>query len=198
LTYGVDRGVVARNIARDVPNREPTRREPDAFGSWSEVEDIAEKLAPKFRAIPLVVCATALRPEEWRALRWEDVDVQPGELHVRRVLVDGVIRAYGKTDVSIRRVPLGAVPVAALRSMPTPLRSSELVFPGRGGAPIDLHAWRRNHWKPAVIAAGLHTARHMRCAELRSLSGSQPGSHCSRRRNTPARPRRSSRSTIAD
>jgi integrase len=138
-----------------VPNCEPTRREPDAFGSWSEVEAIAEKLPPKFRAIPLVVCSSALRPEEWRALRWEDVNLERGELHVRRVLVDGVIRPYGKTDGSMRRVPLAAVAVAALRSMPTPLRSSELVFPGRGGAPIDLHAWRRNYWKPAVIRAGL-------------------------------------------
>jgi integrase len=102
-----------------------------------------------------VVCATALRPEEWRALGWEDVDLEQGELDVRRVLVDGVIRAYGKTDGSIRRVPLAAVAVVALRSVPTPLRSSELVFPGRGGAPIDLHTWRRNYWKPAVIAAGL-------------------------------------------
>jgi integrase len=56
--------------------RGPKQVEPDVrpFRSWHEVETLAGHTG-RYRSLILFACATGLRPEEWIALRWEDIDM---------------------------------------------------------------------------------------------------------------------------
>jgi integrase len=75
-------------------------------------------------------------------------------LHVRRVYTDGRVKDYGKQERSRRRLPLRRKALEALRGSPQGFGSS-LVYPGDRGGYLNLHAWRRDEWKPALESAGL-------------------------------------------
>jgi integrase len=108
----------------------------------------------------LIVCEAVryqggqLRPEEWLALERRDLDLKTGVLHVRRVYTDGRVKDYGKQSRSLRRIPLRARVVQALEAHPWRI-DSPLVYPGEQGGHLNLHAWRRDEWHPALDAAGL-------------------------------------------
>jgi integrase len=98
-----------------------------------------------------------LRPSEWIALEWRDVDRGEGVVRVERAFSYGAVKTP-KTKGSRRRVPLSARASAALDAVPRTLRT-RLVFPGPRGAYIDLRNWRKREWKPALEAAGLPPSR---------------------------------------
>ena len=68
LSYAVRAKLVGENVAQLVPNPEPKRREAPTFGSWEELERLADELPPERRSLPILVAGTGLRPEEWLAL----------------------------------------------------------------------------------------------------------------------------------
>jgi integrase len=141
------------NPARQIPNPEPKRREVLAFSSLAEVELVSAELPSEYRAIPIFVALTGLRPEEWIALERRDID---GDVvHVRRVFTDGRVKEHGKQRGSLRDVPLPARAQASLATLP-PRLDTPLLFPSRcNPGHLDLASWRRRHWNPAVQAAGL-------------------------------------------
>ena len=164
LAYAVRAKLAAENVAQLVPNPEPKRREVPTFGSWEELDRLAEELPPERRSLPSLVAGTGLRPEEWLALERRDVDTRNGVLHVRRVYTDGRVKEYGKQSRSLRRIPLRARVVTALEAHPWRI-DTPLVYPGERGGYLNLHAWRRDEWYPALDAAGLpklvpYAARH--------------------------------------
>jgi integrase len=156
LAYAVRVGLLDRNVAADVPNPRPKRREVVVFDTPAQVEAIGEELwsekTPSYLALPTVVAWTGLRPEEWIAL--ERRDREGNKLFVRRVYTDGQIKTYGKTNRSLRAVPLPAPAVRALDAIP-PRLDTQLLFPAERGGYINLDSFRRNLWKPALRAAGL-------------------------------------------
>jgi integrase len=154
LAYAVRTKLVAENVAKAVPNPERKRKEAATFGSWEELERVSLELPPERQSLPLLVAGTGLRPEEWLALTRADVDTKAGVLHVRRVYTHGRVREYGKQSRSIRRVPLRQRVVDALAAHPWRL-DTPLVYPGGRGGYLNLHAWRRDEWYPALESAGL-------------------------------------------
>jgi integrase len=100
--------------------------------------------------------ATGLRPEEWIALQWVDLDLANRRVTVSKVCVDGVVHwDRGKTDASFRVGLLQERALDAIRSLARPLDSSALVFPSPKGGYINLDNWRRRVWKPALASAKL-------------------------------------------
>ena len=83
-----------------------------------------------------------------------DVDKAGKVLHVRRVLVGGNLRPYGKTAGALRVVPLAQRALEALEKHPARIGTPTL-FTTKQGTPIDLHRWRARHWTSALRAAGL-------------------------------------------
>ena len=128
----------------------------------------------------LAIC-TGLRQGELLALRWSDVDLAAGRVHVRRSLQ----RAKGapmfsspKTERSRRSVPLPGRATVALQELAqrqgkvsvenAAATTEALVFCGAGGAPL-LPSSVSHSFTAAVAAAGL---RHQRFHDLRHACAS--------------------------
>jgi integrase len=88
------------------------------------------------------------------ALERGDVDRAGSVIHVRRVYTDGQVKLHGKNSRSLRAVPLPLRAAQALAELP-PRLDTPLLFPGERGGHMNLDAFRRNYWNPAVRAAGL-------------------------------------------
>jgi integrase len=158
LNYAVRAQLIERNAAAEVPNARPKPREVQAFASPADVEAVAAEMwvekAPHYAVIPMFAAWTGLRPEEWLALERGDVDRAAGVIHVRRVYTDGQVKLHGKNSRSLRAVPLPLRAAQALAELP-PRLDTQLLFPGERGGHLNLDAFRRNYWNPAVRAAGL-------------------------------------------
>jgi integrase len=153
LGYAVAVGLLDVNPAKAIPNPEPKRTEILPFATLAEVEAVSAELLQHYRAIPLVGCLTGLRPSELLALERRDVDRHAKVLHVRRVLIGGQLRPYGKTAHALRVVPLAERALDALEGHPARIDTT-LLFATKRATPIDLHRWRSRHWTPALSAAG--------------------------------------------
>jgi integrase len=151
LNYAVASGYIAKNPAAEIPNKVPNRKTKLPFNNWQEVEAVAEAMGSE---LPIIVAGTGLRSEEWLALEWRDIDWVNGLLYVRRVYVNSRVKEYGKTEGSIRAVPLSARVIAALKRMPRGIGGG-LVFPGSRGKHMSLSHWRRNVWYPSLEKAEL-------------------------------------------
>ena len=151
LAYAVNAGYVAENLGKRVPNPEPKRPEVPTFMP-DELVALAEELGSP---LPLIVAGTGPRPEEWVPFERSDLDRTSGILSVRRVYVEGKIRAYGKTRNSVpRQIPLSAGTLAAFDQL-TPRLDTPILFPGVRGRYLNYPEWRQDVWKPALRAAGI-------------------------------------------
>jgi integrase len=155
LGQAVKWGWIERNPATLVPNPQPRKAEVAFFATWPEVEAVALELGDGADGgvIAIVGAGTGLRPEEMFGLDWPDVDLMRRIITVRRVFTKGKLKPYGKTDGSLRRVPLRARVVDALQALDSPHRGA--VFHGDRGARIHLDNWRKRAWKPALESAGM-------------------------------------------
>ena len=138
--------------------------------------------------------ATGMRPEEYLALKWSDVDLNTGTATVRRTLVwkKGGGWEFGepKTSRSRRSMPLPRSLVVALaehriRQAEARLKkgpkyqNNDLVFATEEGTPVLLRNLTRRHFQPIVKRAGLpetlrlYDLRHS-CATLLLSAGENP------------------------
>ncbi len=149
--------IIGQNPARAAGmNPQPRRDEVAFFESLAAVDKLAVELGPVFGPIAVFGVETGLRPSEWAALERRHVDRRTRVVQVRRSVVDGRLKEYGKTARSRRDVPLTGRAIVALNSLPTRIERS-LLFPAARGGFIDLDNWRRRDWHPALDAAGLDT-----------------------------------------
>ena len=109
-----------------------------------------------------------------RGLRWADVDLKAGELHVRQRADRYNAIGPPKSAASERSTPLLPMVVNALREwkLACPKSELDLVFPTRRGRVDSLANIVKRGWMPVQIAAGvvtpsgkakysgLHTLRH--------------------------------------
>jgi integrase len=132
----------------------------------AELDAIAEELPPAYKAIPHFAAGTGLRPGEWIALTWDDVDLTAKTpiVRVERSFSHGELRRP-KTKKA-RRVPLRDEALHALRTQPRRL-DTKLVFPalrpdlGRSAKAepwIDYRSFLRI-WDVAFWAGGIEPRR---------------------------------------
>lgn len=154
LGFGVACGYMETNPAsRGVTAPTPARRDIRPFESWAEVAAVAAK-AGTYGPLIVFACATGLRPQEWRALEWRDIDLNRRELRVARTIRDEKIEAAGKTDGSLRTVSLPQNSMDALATLPRPIGGG-LIFPAPEGGVWNPTNYRERVWRPALLAAGL-------------------------------------------
>ena len=186
-----ERGLVAQNVVRSLRT---SRRGKDGGGERhrkrklktgvdiptpAEIRAIVANLpeideATRFRPLLLTAIFTGLRASELRGLRWADVDLKRGELHVHQ-------RAdrYGKigrpkSEAGERSVPLPPMLVAALREhrLACPKGALGLAFPNSKGGIDHRSIIVERGFHPAQVTAGvvsgsgeakypgLHSLRH--------------------------------------
>jgi integrase len=160
LARAVVWGMIDSNPAKlGVDNPSPRRREQRPFESWAELDAVAANLAPRYRPMVIFAAATGLRPAEWLALEWRDIDVEARVVYVHRSFTKGRLKCP-KTEASRRAVLLQTIALDAIEQQPSS-RQSALVFPAERGGYLDLHNFRNREWNPAQVAAGTEPLRRV-------------------------------------
>jgi integrase len=154
LRWAGKAGLVDRHHpALDVKNPQPPRSEILPF-TWAELDALAEEIDPRFSPLVVFAAGTGLRPGEWAALERRDVDLAQRTVSVQRRLTKDKTIVDATKNGKPRRVPLRPRVVEALAAVPPQLHT-RLIFPAAKGGLIDLHNWREDYWRPAMVAAGL-------------------------------------------
>jgi integrase len=160
LARAVVWGMIDENPAKlGVDNPSPRRREQRPFESWAELDAVAASLLPRYRPMVIFAAATGLRPAEWLALEWRDLDLEARVVYVHRSFTKGRLKCP-KTEASRRAVPLQTIALEAIERQ-SASRQSGLVFPAERGGYLDLHNFRNREWKPAQLAAGIEPLRRI-------------------------------------
>ncbi|MBD5170101.1 MAG: site-specific integrase [Oscillibacter sp.] len=111
--------------------------------------------------------ATGLRRGELLGLKWEDIDLEQGNLRVHRQIarINGeIVEAPLKTKNAYRTLPLSADAVGVLREQKKKSGNSPYVFPSPTGGPISpdsvLHMLHRVLKRAGLSKVRFHDLRH--------------------------------------
>ena len=106
------RGNVAQNVARDVSigidKRDKRKLKVGVdIPTREEIKRILDAASGRLRPLLVTAVFTGLRASELRGLRWEDVDLKRGELHVRQRADRYNAIGKPKSEAGERTIPLG-------------------------------------------------------------------------------------------
>lgn len=148
LTDSFERGHVGRNVVRDMRSRRKRgverRADKRAKGKLKvgvdiptrdEIKAIVAALESHWRPLLLTAVFTGLRASELRGLRWSDVDLKKGQIHVRQRADRYNEIGAPKSAAGERTVPLPPIVVETLQGWKAVCPKSELdlVFPTSTG-----------------------------------------------------------------
>lgn len=184
-------GLVAQNVVRSVTGRKKTQRKAEQkrklragvdFPMPDEARTIIGKLHGRWRPLLLTAIFCGLRSSKLRGLRWQDIDFNAGELHVRQRADRYHAIGAPKSEAGERTVPIPVPVLNALREwkLKCPKGELDLAFPNvkgniesrgniitRGLIPIEIKAGVTvaavdKEGKPTLSAkyTGLHAFRH--------------------------------------
>ncbi|RWB89250.1 MAG: site-specific integrase [Mesorhizobium sp.] len=158
--YAVSRGLAAHNPAREValPESNRGRKRPE-MPTKEELRSILTNTPARWQPFVRLATVTGMRASELRGLKWSDVDLAKGLVHVRRR-----VDKYGefgppKSGAGTRDIPISAGTVAMLKAWKKdcPSGDLELIFPTTTGA-VEGHANLLHRvFHPAQVAAGVTT-----------------------------------------
>jgi integrase len=186
LAEAQERGFVAQNVVRGLrggrqrgKERHADRRQKGKLKvgvdipTPEEVRAIIAALAQRWRPMLLTAIFTGLRASELRGLRWADVDLRRGEIHVRQRADRWREIGRPKSEAGERTIPLPPMVVNTLREwkLACPKGEQDLAFPNGAGRVEDHNNIAERGWMPAQVAAGvikqgkakypgLHAMRH--------------------------------------
>jgi integrase len=160
------RGNVAQNVALDVKISANKRDKKKLkvgvdIPTPEEVKRIVHTATGRARPFLITAIFTGLRSSELRGLRWDDVDLKKGELHVRQRVDRYSVIGKLKSESGERVVPLGPLVVNTLKEwrLACPKGELNLVFPNTLGKCWDhADAVSRNVW-PVMVKAGVVDGR---------------------------------------
>jgi integrase len=187
LADAQERGLVGQNVVRSLRARRLRGKEASAdarrkgklkvgvdIPSPDEVRAIIAALDDRWRPLLLTMIFAGLRVSELRGLRWNNVDLKRGELHVRQRADCYNTIGPPKSAAGERTIPLPPMLINTLREhrLARPKGDLDLVFPDDEGNVERYHSITRYGLIPALIAAGvvdpdvqpkdrgLHSLRH--------------------------------------
>ena len=153
------RGTVAQNVATAVSIEPDRRRKQLRIGTDiptpDEVRRILAAAVPRWRPLLVTAVFSGLRASELRGLRWDDVDLRRGELHVRQRADRYNAIGKPKSRAGTRMLPIGPMVVNTLRQWKLVRPASELVFGTSSGRPMGHTNVVRSALLPAQVAAGV-------------------------------------------
>lgn len=121
----------------------------------------------RFKALYVLVIQTGMRRGELFGLRWDDMDLERGLLHVRQALApDGKSFSLPKTSKGRRKIRLTSEAVKALNRHQVAQNEERsrqgsswqdhgLVFPSQVGTPMNPDNFVKRSYKPLLERAGL-------------------------------------------
>jgi integrase len=165
LRYAEKRGVIQRT---PIVERLPTADPEFDFLDFEEAEQLiaGAEPEPEWQRAIIVAIHTGLRRGELMALRWEDVDLRVGTIHVRRRWYRG--RFDTPKGNRSRLVPLNERASRALEGQRH--RRGALVFCREDGSPYPDHQLRapirRARKRAGLREVGWHVLRHTFASQL--------------------------------
>jgi integrase len=185
LAEAQERGLVGQNVVRSLRVRRHGRdASADArngklkigvdIPSPDEVRAIIAHLKGRWRPLFLTAIFTGLRASELRGLRWSDVDLKRGELHIRQRADRFNKMGRLKSEAGERVVPLPPLVINTLREhrLTCPKGELGLMFPNGDGHIENYANIAKRGFMPTLVAAGvvdadgnakytgLHSLRH--------------------------------------
>jgi integrase len=172
LSDAQERGLVARNVVKELrrgrkrgKERRSEKRQRGKLKvgvdipTLDEVRAIVGAAAGRWRPILLTAIFTGLRASELRGLRWEDIDFDKRELHVRQRADRYSAIGKPKSESGERTVPLTPNVLNLLREwkLACPQSDLGLVFPTGAGNPEGHSNIVNRGLAPALITAGVVT-----------------------------------------
>jgi integrase len=154
LADAQERGLVARNVVRELRSNRRRGKERRAerrqkgklkvgvdIPTLDEIKRILGAASGQLRPLLMTAIFTGLRASELRGLRWDDIDLKRGELHVRQRADRYGVIGKPKSESAERTIPLGPLVLNALKEwkLACPKGDAGLVFPNGIGR-IESHA----------------------------------------------------------
>jgi integrase len=141
-----------------------------------EIEKFLATISGHYRVAFLTTVLTGLRAGEIWGLRWEDINWNAKQIHIKRALWNGTFQTP-KSKRSVRKIDVPASLISELKKwkLACPISTDGLVFPDKNGQPTPHGNAIRRHFIPALKKAGLqkvsfHSLRHTN-ASIRIQSG---------------------------
>jgi integrase len=170
LTDALERGLVAQNIIKGMRKQRRGNEADRHKGKLKvgvdiptpdEVRTFIAHLDGRWRPLFLTAVFSGLRASELRGLRWGDVDLVRGELHVRQRADRYRTIGRPKSEAAERGVPLLPMVVNVLREhrLACPKGEQDLVFPNDAGNVYDHASIIKRGLVPLMVKAGLVDAK---------------------------------------
>jgi integrase len=173
IGWAQSQGLVAQNVVHGLKMRRDDRdsggplRAGVDFPTKAELKAMLDNAPDKHRAFIAVLIFTGMRISEIRGLRWSDVDLTKGVIHVRQRATLWGRLGPPKSKAGSRDIPLVPMCLNALRAsrLQYPKGDLDLVFPNRLGRianyqHLDARLLRPLQEKAGVKAYGFHAYRH--------------------------------------
>ena len=144
------------------------RGEMKYFTQDEAIQFLEAAMGDRFYALFLLAITTGMRPEEYLALRWSDIDFKRRVLYVRRVLISvrggGFVFDKPKTANSERQIEFRETALNALKAHKMAqlkeihdskgmYHDNELVFASIAGTPVQHRNLDRRHFKKIIESA---------------------------------------------
>jgi integrase len=166
LTDALERGLVAQNIIKGMRKQRRGNEADRHKGKLEvgvdiptpgEVRTFLAHLEGRWRPLLLTTIFTGLRASELRGLRWSDVNLARGELHVRQRADRYRVVGRPKSETSVRSVPLPPMVVNILREhrLACPKGEQGLVFANDAGNVYDHASIIKRGLIPLMVKAGI-------------------------------------------
>lgn len=164
LTFAQGRGLVAQNVALAVRIKTDTRETSQGplrasvdFPSMAELNALIENASARRRPFIVAAIFTGMRLSELRGLKWSDVDLDAGVIHVRQRADRWGKIGPTKSKAGKRDIPLAPIVVNTLRQwrLDCPKGSLDLVFPNGKGNIERMSSIHTFAWYPLQIKCGL-------------------------------------------